>query len=166
MREIYAGAQALRDSVPPTATITLVGGSFDLLHIGHLRFFERSKAFADVLVICVLSDQYVKSYKGPTRPIVGQAHRAGLIDGLRCVDRVFISDIDTSHEDTLAIIQPTTVVFGVEDTETYRRTAPKRDRFIRSRFPEVRIEYLERFSEESISTSDLIRRVVSTHESP
>ena len=163
MRKVYRSAQAVKASVPTGKTITLVGGSFDLLHIGHLHLFERSKKFENLLVVCVLSDSNVKSYKGSTRPVVGEDYRAAMIAALRCVDRVFISDIDTSHQDTLSALQPNSVVFGIEDNERHMATMRKRERFIKSNFPDIKIQYLDRFPDNTISTSDLIRKIITSY---
>lgn len=115
--DVYENASAVKDSIPAGETIVLVGGSFDLLHPGHLRLLEHSKKLGSTLVVCVLSDTNIKSHKGFNRPIVGEVYRAGMIAALRCVDRVYVSDIDTSHQDTLAVIQPNSVIFGIEDTD-------------------------------------------------
>ena len=83
-----------------------------------------------------------------------------MVAALGCVDYVFISDIDTSHHDILSVVQPNSVVFGIEDTESWRITATKREQFIRSTFPNIKVKYLERFSDTTISTSGLIQKIV------
>jgi len=42
-------------------------GVFDLLHIGHIRYFEQAKILGDILVVTITPDIYVN--KGPHRPI-------------------------------------------------------------------------------------------------
>ena len=37
MRKVYENARAVKASIAKGKTITLVGGSFDLLHVGHLH---------------------------------------------------------------------------------------------------------------------------------
>jgi cytidyltransferase-like protein len=162
MRKLYENARAVRDSIAKGKTITLVGGSFDLLHVGHLHLLEYSKRLEKVLVVCVLSDVNVKSHKGPNRPIMGEIYRARMVAALRCVDRAYISSIDTSDEDTLSAIQPNSVVFGIEDTDHWREVAGRRERFIRSHFPNIRIHYLERFEDPAISTSAIIQKILSS----
>ncbi|MBA3788933.1 adenylyltransferase/cytidyltransferase family protein [Patescibacteria group bacterium] len=146
-------AQAVKDSVRQGKSVTLVGGSFDLLHVGHVHLLERSKKLGAVLVACVLSDINVASYKGSRRPIVSEKYRAQMVESLRCVDRVFISDIDTSHPDILSILQPNNVIFGIEDTERWRATATKREALLKVEFPTIAIHYLDRYADISISTS-------------
>lgn len=72
--------------------IASTNGTFDILHIGHVRLLTEAKAQGDVLVLGLNSDQSVKTYKSPKRPIVPQEERAALIEALRCVDLVLIFD--------------------------------------------------------------------------
>ena len=71
-------------------TIALISGCFDILHKGHVHVLEESKKQGDVLVVLLNSDRSVKSYKGPTRPIVGEKDRATVLAALRAVDYVVL----------------------------------------------------------------------------
>jgi len=70
--------------------IIATNGCFDILHIGHLRYLEKSKKLGDLLVVGINSDLSVKALKGPSRPINNQADRAELLLGLKPVDFVII----------------------------------------------------------------------------
>jgi len=72
--------------------VGLTSGVFDLLHVGHLDYLQKSKRVCDRLVVAVNSNQSVKLYKGPNRPILDQLQRANLVAGLKPVDAVFIFD--------------------------------------------------------------------------
>ena len=71
-------------------SVVLTNGCFDILHIGHLRYLQASKALGDHLIVAVNSDESVRSLKGSSRPINHQFDRASLISAFRCVDAVFI----------------------------------------------------------------------------
>ena len=45
-------------------------GCFDMMHPGHIKYFQASKKMGDILVVTVTPDQYVD--KGPDRPIFDQ----------------------------------------------------------------------------------------------
>jgi len=45
-------------------------GVFDLVHLGHIRHFNLAKKEADVLVVTITKDKYVK--RGPARPILAK----------------------------------------------------------------------------------------------
>ena len=95
------------------ARVALTNGTFDLLHVGHLRSLEQARANGDLLVVCVNSDASVRSYKAPGRPIVRQAERAELIAGLACVDYVVIFDEPTAAR-LVEAIRPDVYVKGAD----------------------------------------------------
>lgn len=70
-------------------------GSWDMLHIGHLRYLNAAKEHGDVLIVGVDSDRGVKLYKGPLRPVIPENERAEMLSYQSCVDYVtFVDDID------------------------------------------------------------------------
>lgn len=70
--------------------ITLVGGCFDILHLGHVRFLQKAKALADVLAVLLESDEKIRLMKGETRPLNSQKVRAEVLTALRVVDYVIM----------------------------------------------------------------------------
>jgi D-glycero-beta-D-manno-heptose 1-phosphate adenylyltransferase len=70
--------------------IVIVTGAFDLLHVGHLRFLEAARRLGDRLIVGVESDERVRRWKGPRRPVQSQEDRCELLVALRCVDEVFV----------------------------------------------------------------------------
>ena len=78
--------------------IIATNGCFDILHVGHLRYLEASKALGDVLVVGLNSDKSVKRLKGESRPINNQEDRAEMLLALKPVDFVLIFDEDTAEE--------------------------------------------------------------------
>src|ERR1043165_8627743 len=95
------------------ARVALTNGTFDLVHVGHLRSLEQARAHADLLVVGVNSDASVRQYKGPDRPIVPQADRAELIAGLACVDYVVIFDEPTADR-LITALRPEVYVKGAD----------------------------------------------------
>jgi rfaE bifunctional protein nucleotidyltransferase chain/domain/rfaE bifunctional protein kinase chain/domain len=76
-------------------TVVATGGCFDLLHAGHVRMLETARALGDCLVVCLNSDASVRRLKGPGRPLVQAADRAGVLLALGAVDAVVVFDEDT-----------------------------------------------------------------------
>lgn len=70
--------------------IMFVSGCFDIFHVGHLKFLEEAANKADLLVVGVLSDEFVKKRKGETRPIFSEMDRLTLISHLDIVNYAFI----------------------------------------------------------------------------
>ncbi|MBI3981146.1 adenylyltransferase/cytidyltransferase family protein [Candidatus Microgenomates bacterium] len=71
-------------------SIVLVGGCFDILHIGHLRFLTSAKKTADRLLVALEADEKVKDLKGPNRPIHSQKERAEILAALSDIDYVLM----------------------------------------------------------------------------
>jgi rfaE bifunctional protein nucleotidyltransferase chain/domain len=86
-------------------------GCFDLMHIGHIKYFQASRKMGDVLIVTLTPDIYVD--KGPGRPVFNQDLRAESIAALECVDYVAINKWPTA-EDTLRLLRPDIYVKGQE----------------------------------------------------
>lgn len=86
-------------------TIVTTNGCFDILHVGHVRYLEKTKTFADLSVICLNSDYSVKKIKGPERPINNENDRSEILCALSCVDYVVLFD-ESSPEALLCEIKP------------------------------------------------------------
>ena len=86
-------------------------GCFDLMHPGHIKYFQASKEMGDALVVTVTPDEFVD--KGPGRPVFNQTLRAESIAALECVDYVAINKYPTA-ETTLRLLRPHFYVKGQE----------------------------------------------------
>lgn len=70
-------------------------GSFDVLHIGHLRYLTRASMQGDILVVGVDSDHIIKQLKGRSRPIIPSVERVEMLAYQQCVDLItLIDDLD------------------------------------------------------------------------
>src|ERR1700728_3204219 len=65
-------------------------GTFDLLHVGHVRQLEAARELGNILVVTLTADRFVN--KGPGRPVFGEALRAEMLANLQYVDWVGIND--------------------------------------------------------------------------
>jgi len=92
-------------------TIVLCHGCFDLMHPGHIKYFQAAKEMGDILVVTVTPDRYVD--KGPGRPVFDETLRAESIAALACVDFVAINAWPTAVE-TLRLLRPHYYVKGQE----------------------------------------------------
>jgi len=92
-------------------TIIHCHGCFDLMHPGHIKYFQAAKMMGDVLVVTISPDGFVD--KGPDRPVFNENLRAESIAALECVDYVAINKWPTAEE-TLRLIRPDIYVKGQE----------------------------------------------------
>ncbi len=91
MKQIVTIDQAIQEAAllhKQHKRVVLVGGCFDLLHVGHITFLEKAKAAGDVLVVLLESDAAIRKTKGNDRPINNQHDRAVVLSCLCMVDYV------------------------------------------------------------------------------
>jgi D-beta-D-heptose 7-phosphate kinase/D-beta-D-heptose 1-phosphate adenosyltransferase len=90
--------------------IVLTQGTWDLLHIGHARYFKEAKNHGDLLIVGVDSDEKVRERKGPERPIVPQEERLEMIAHTRYVDIVVLKELATPKWQLIKIVQPDVLI--------------------------------------------------------
>jgi D-glycero-beta-D-manno-heptose 1-phosphate adenylyltransferase len=86
-------------------TVVTTNGCFDILHVGHVRYLQKTKEFADYSIVLLNSDKSVKLIKGEGRPINSENDRAEVLCALSCVDYVVLFD-ETSPTNLLNEIKP------------------------------------------------------------
>src|ERR1700743_2460668 len=64
-------------------------GCFDIVHPGHIHHLQLARSLGDMLIVTVSADPHVN--KGPTRPLIPDALRAGSLAALECVDWVYVN---------------------------------------------------------------------------
>jgi len=100
-------------------TIVLCHGCFDLMHPGHIRYFQAASEMGDRLIVTVTPDQYVD--KGPGRPVFTQQLRVDSIAALECVHLAAVNKWPTA-ENTLRLIRPDVYVKGQEFENFHDKT--------------------------------------------
>ena len=91
--------------------IIFTNGCFDILHIGHIKYLEKSKSFGDILILGLNSDDSIRRLKGKNRPINTQTDRAYILASLEVIDYLVIFDEDTPY-DLIKLIKPDVLVKG------------------------------------------------------
>lgn len=94
-------------------TIATLNGSFDLLHAGHLQIIYEASQVADVLIVALNSDQSIKKYKSPLRPLITLEYRLQMMASLGFVDYVTWFE-ETDPIRILNVIKPDVHVNGAE----------------------------------------------------
>jgi cytidyltransferase-like protein len=67
-----------------------VSGCYDILHAGHLQFFEEARALGDYLIVSFASAEVLWHHKR-RKPSIPDAHKQALLKGLRMIDEVVIT---------------------------------------------------------------------------
>ena len=117
-------------------TFVATNGCFDILHVGHVRYLQKTKSLADFSIVMLNSDKSVKMIKGDDRPINNEQDRAELLSALSCVDYVVLFE-EKSPAKLLESIKPDIYTKGADYT---LETLPERDVVIRNN---IRVEFID-----------------------
>ena len=66
-----------------------ISGCYDILHAGHIQFFEEAKALGDYLVVSFASSEVLWIHKR-RKPSIPDEHKFALLQGMRVIDEVVI----------------------------------------------------------------------------
>ena len=117
-------------------TYAATNGCFDILHVGHIRYLQKTKALADFSIVMLNSDKSVKLIKGDDRPINCEADRAEILTSLSCVDYVVLFDED-SPKNLLDEMKPDVYTKGADYT---METLPEADIMKKNN---IRVEFID-----------------------
>ena len=131
-------------------TFVVTNGCFDILHIGHARYLNETKKFADFSIILLNSDKSVKAIKGKNRPINNENDRAELLTFLNCVDYVVLFE-EKSPAGLLEKIKPDVYTKGADYSLD---TLPERDVVLKNNIEVKFIKFVD-----GKSTTNLINKI-------
>lgn len=134
-------------------------GSWDMLHIGHVRYLNTAKQQGDVLIVGVDTDRGIKLYKGPLRPIIPEEERMEMLSYQHCVDYVTpVDDINSQGNWAYKLIKEIPVdVFVAVEGNSYTSTQM---RVIKKYCKDL---YIVPRQAEKTSSTDIIQNVLKSH---
>ena len=125
-------------------------GCFDILHIGHAKYLQKTKELADFSIIMLNSDSSVRKLKGDGRPVNNENDRAELLTYLSCVDYVVLFE-EESPSKLLEKILPNVYTKGADYS---METLPEKEIVKKNN---IRVEFIEFV--EGKSTTNLIKKI-------
>jgi len=145
--------------------VVLTGGTFDIIHPGHVDYLEWCKQQGDLLVVCVIGDKRTRRRKQAGRPMVKQDWRALMVAALKPVDLVFISDRRPFEQEIIGAIRPDVVVTPADEPSKEAKT--DFGSYFRSKNPEIQLIMRDRGSfPRKSSTRRIIEKIRATFEDP
>lgn len=131
-------------------SVVLTSGSFDLIHLGHVKYLARAKEFGDVLAVGVDGDAKIKRRKGDDRPMVPEQERLEMLAHQRPVDLIYLKQDDEQRWALIKAVSPDVLVLSEDHSYSDQELEQLR---------EVcgEIQILERQS--SVTTSERIRQM-------
>jgi cytidyltransferase-like protein len=138
------------------AVIVYTGGTFDLVHSGHVAFLKRCARFGDVIV-SLNTDEFITAYKGKP-PVMSFEERAAVLAELRCVTDVVYNVGGADSRPAIESVEPDLIVIGSDwaRRDYYAQMGFDQDWLDARGIGLVYLPYTK-----GISTTELKRRMVS-----
>jgi len=137
-------------------TVVLAGGTFDILHRGHLKYLAKCKEHGDILVVCVAGDVRTRKRKGAKRPVVPEIQRAEIVASLKMVDLAFVSNRKPFSELILQTVKPN--VLATSSNEPSSAVKQQLLEYMKHNHPEIKVVLIPR-SHLGSSSSRLINKL-------
>ena len=142
--------------------VVLASGTFDLLHLGHVKFLEEAKKAGGPnakLVVIVARDSTVKKRKGRP-PIIPEDQRRALIEALKVVDEALLGYEDFNMEQTIEKIKPDIIAVGHDQTGIEREVR----KFIEEKGLKIEVVRIRKFGKEELnSSSKIMRKIIESY---
>ena len=135
--------------------IVLVGGVYDILHLGHLAVLAEAKTYGDILVVVVATDVTVETLKG-RRPVFPEEDRRALVESLRPVDAAILGyeDVGMGYEQIIDEVKPNTIAVGYDQDSVARMVT----QLVERKKLSIRVVRLSKFDKEKYLSSSSIRQ--------
>lgn len=130
------------------------GGTFDLLHRGHVNFLRRCSEFGSVTV-ALNTDEFIETYKGKP-PVMSYDERAEVLLGLRYVDEVVPNVGGADSRISIELSAPNVIAIG---SDWARKDYYKQMMFSQDWLDERGIMLLYIPYTDGISSTDIKRRL-------
>jgi len=85
-------------------TTVLVGGCFDLIHFGHLKFLEAAKKQGNYLIVALESDEFIKKNKRKIS-VHQQNERAEILSSLNMIDMVIMLPLFRTNDEYFELVK-------------------------------------------------------------
>ena len=125
----------------------------DLFHAGHLNVLQLAKVYCQLVVVGVLTDDAVSSYK--RTPVINFEERSRIINGTELVD-IVISQKKLSYHENLSLVRPNYLFHGKDWRTGIQSTV--REEALQTLKPFGGV-LIEPDPYEGISTTELIHRI-------
>jgi len=141
--------------------VVLASGTFDLLHLGHVKFLEEAKKAGGKdaeLVVIVARDSTVKARKGK-KPVMPEDQRRALVESLKVVDEAILGLEDFSIDNVIEKIKPDVIAVG-HDQDGIEKEVLKA---IEKRKFAIKVAKIGRFGKRELdSSSKIVRKIIES----
>ena len=141
--------------------IVLASGTFDLLHLGHVRFLEEAKKAGGKnaeLIVIVARDSTVKTRKGK-KPIMPEDQRRALVESLKVVNEAILGWEDFSIDKVIERIKPDVIAVGHDQNEIENEV---KKATVENQV-DIQVAKIGRFGQRELdSSSKIVRKIIES----
>lgn len=135
--------------------IVLASGTFDLLHLGHVRYLEGAKKAGGQdaeLVVIVARDDTVEKRRG-AKPIMPENQRQALVDSLRVVNEAILGYEEFDIGKVIEKIKPDVIALGYDQREIEEAVR----NYVNQKSLDIKIVRVGKFEEDKLNSSSKIK---------
>ncbi|MEF8873642.1 MAG: adenylyltransferase/cytidyltransferase family protein [Candidatus Thermoplasmatota archaeon] len=132
----------------------MAGGTFDLLHLGHLHYLQEAKSLGDELVVVVACDKTVREHKH--EPLMDEQVRREMVGALKPVDKAVVGSEEDKFK-TVEEVEPDIIALGYDqrhEEENLKEELKNRG------MDDIEVERLSHHSHELDSSRHIIRKII------
>jgi len=152
---------AVEDEGGKRGKIVLASGTFDLFHLGHVKYLEEAKKAGGPnakLIVIVARDSTVEKRRG-TKPIMPENQRRALVDSLRVVDKAILGYEEFDIERVIEKIKPDVIALGYDRGDIEKTVKD----YVKEKGLDIRIVKIGKFSEDELDSSSKIKQKIIEH---
>lgn len=128
----------------------LVGGCFDLIHYGHLKFLEAAKQQGDFLIVALESDEFIKTHKRKLQ-VHYQNERAEILANMNMIDMIILLPFFQTNKEYFELVKKISPsIIAVTKGDKQLKNKKKQARLVGAEVKEV-VANLNNFSTRNIA---------------
>jgi len=138
--------------------VVLASGTFDLLHLGHVKYLEEAKKAGGEnaqLIVIVARDKTVEKRKG-RKPVMPEDQRRALVESLRVVDEAILGYEEFDIGKVIEKIRPDVIAVGHDQTAMERRV----QKAVSEKGLNIRVARIGKFGKDEFNSSLKIKRKI------
>jgi len=136
--------------------ILYTGGTFDILHYGHLKFLKQCRLISDNVIVSLNNDSFIEKYKG-VKPVMSYKERYDSLSHCQYVDEIIENKYDSDSKRLIEEIMPNIIAIGTDWAgKDYYRQMGFTQEWLDEK--EIVLVYLP-YGDTGISTTEIKKRI-------
>ena len=151
-------ARSKRKEVKKKGKIVLASGTFDLLHLGHVKYLEGAKQAGGKnakLIVIVARDSTVGKRKGG-KTVMPEDQRRALVESLKVVDEAILGYENFDMGSVIETIKPDIIAVGHDQTDIEAQAR----KAVEEKGLDIQVVRIGRFGKPELNSSLKIKRKI------